>query len=245
MNNNYDCDAELTKIEHELRLRAERISKTQKSLEVEIDQHEAAIREILDDDAGDPEYDDMLARHYETLWQKKDELAGLMAESSDLVASALFQDDHHHYTPSDVMAWYTEAYAKDAEGTRVTPKLVSDILHMRVVPNAPFRNEVTSVGRSEQLLIAENMEVYFHDAEYMASLFDEDGLQGDTFIQVNQNHDGTHAANVNQRFLRLLGLSPYPKCAKQNHPRVKLFVTYEIADAMRQALNLSPQQAGV
>lgn len=220
-------EEELLRVESELRERAEAISETQPGIEAEIAGIEDALREV-DEPGSRKVLLDMLA-------DAKAKLAQVIQESGKVVAAALYHDTHHKYTPADVTHWYAEAYEHGAGADRVTPTLVSHLVHLKAVPNAPFRAEVQGVSDEEELLMAENLQAWF-------TTF---GLPG-TFIR--EPVPGSTRATTPQPagiYYRLLGMKPYPAGGKMTRTHFKLFVSYEQADAMRRALNMTPQQAGI
>lgn len=120
------------------------------------------------------------------------------------------------YSTADVLGWAAYAVSLGAGPPRLSPKLIEDLLYLRRLPNAPFR------------------EAYLH----LKQITIKDGRQW------APQHLAESVGLTKQELERLLGISPRID-SRQSHPTLQLFITYDQAILFSRLLNVNFHTAGI
>lgn len=148
----------------------------------------------------------------------------------DMTASAIGGD----HGAADVAAWCRRAVDMGANHPRIDRALLLDLLHVRKVPNEPFRTKADEVISNAEIGTITKL-VHRH----LKAIPGDHGAAS----LITTNNGVTHPQI---RILkRWLGMETCPASKPSRLPSLRLFVTYEQGLALARALDLDPYQAGL
>lgn len=135
------------------------------------------------------------------------------------------------YQAADIALWCDRAEEMGACHPRLDRALLMDLVHVRKVPNAPFRDRlaVCNVTLAHAVLL-----VYRH-------LSDIEKVEGESFSAASLMDDKSPQPRILERWL---GMALCPAKAPRQ-PSLRLFVGYEQAVALARALDMDPLTAGI
>jgi hypothetical protein len=156
----------------------------------------------------------------------------------ELTANAIGGD----YIAADVALWCDRAQEMGAGHPRLDLELLLDLIHVRKVPNAPFRAALARLLRLPLGFVGQEntREARILLKTYNALRAAEDA-RGENYGAASLVASQGPQTRVLRRWL---GIETYPNPAPRL-PGLRLFVSYEQAEALAFALNLSPHQAGI
>lgn len=156
----------------------------------------------------------------------------------ELTANAISID----YNAADVALWCERALEMGAGHPRLDQALLIELVEVRKVPNYPFRaaldrllNLPTDLVGSENTL---RSRVVLDTHRALLKIEEDRGESHGAASLVEKGVPQTRILN------RWLGIETFPNPAPRA-PGLRLFVSYEQAEALARALNLTPHAAGI
>jgi hypothetical protein len=147
-----------------------------------------------------------------------------------------------HYNAADVALWCDRAVEMGAARPRLDQALLLDLVHVRKVPNYPFRAALERRLKLPSGLLESESALRSRVAlDTHRALKQIEEKRGGSFGSASLVHKGNGQSRILNRWLGV-ETSPAPSGTM---PTLRLFVTYEQAEALARALDLTPQQAGI
>lgn len=156
---------------------------------------------------------------------------GVYRLTADALAVVLLDGDvFYPYSPADVKAWVERADELEATRPTIQPQQLRDLVWMRQVPNAPFRERYLAGDYSEAAVIEGTYEALRAQEE-------DDGQE------YGAKHFMVGDSPQTRWFQRLLGIQATP--SGSGKPGLKIFIPYEVGVAFMRALDMTPQESGL
>jgi hypothetical protein len=151
--------------------------------------------------------------------------------SYELTATALGDE----YNAADVALWCERALEMGAAHPRIDENLLLDLLHVRKVPNERFRNRLTYLLDHGHAMTALVIGVHRH-------LLAIEEARGESYGAASLMSGRRPQTRLVERWL---GITATPVKLRSKNPSLRLFITYEQAEAFASALGMDPHQAGI
>lgn len=215
---------DLARRENQMRIDARALTGTIKKLE----RRGGKLRRVLDS-IEDPITDSISTQMCAELDALGVEMRSARWALYQLTAFAIGGD----YRACDIHAWCDRAQQMGASHPNLDFDLLLDLVHVRKVPNAPFRERLQELtGRGKDELTYLN-----HTYRHLRDIEGADGCYGAASLMAS--------GKPQPRALhRLLGMATRPTTADRP-PSLRLFVSYEQGVALSRALDMEPLQAGI
>lgn len=179
-------------------------------------------------DAGDEVFEDQLTlldKIAELDEDKRGCLWGLYILTADAIGT--------EHTAADVASWCQHAIDLGARHPRIGLALLRHLLHVRKVPNAPFRERLKKyLDKGGEMAPVVTL-VHRH-------LKDVERETGEEFGSANLMHHSHPQPRVLERLLGMQTTS----YGGDKKPSLCLFISYELALALGRAFDLTPHQSG-
>lgn len=153
------------------------------------------------------------------------------------------------YNAADIALWCERAVKMGATHPRIDQTLLLDLVHVRKVPNEPFRARYADLidqapdspnarasGNGKRVAIAAPLLTKIH-----RTLSRMEQARGENYGSASLIHDGVPQTRMLERWL---GMQTIPS-TRGFPPSLRLFVSYEQAEALAIALGMEPHAAGI
>ena len=151
--------------------------------------------------------------------------------SYELTATALRDE----YSAADVALWCERALEMGAAHPRIDEALLLDLLHVRKVPNERFRSRLIYLIDHGHAMTSLVIGVYRH-------LVAIEEARGESYGAASLMSGRRPQTRLVERWL---GITATPSKPGMKNPSLRLFITYEQAEAFASALGMDPHQAGI
>ena len=227
-----DTEAEDFLAAQEMDAREEQLRASTRALMGRIKTLERRGREI----AAELEQGDATARLTGAVEDIEEDITGCRRQLYVLVSDAL----DNRYMPSDVEAWCHRAIEKGCVHPQLGSDLLSDLVRIRRVPNAPFRERALALLSDGATMSDITLAYHRHLLDVERETGQSHGSASVVTEDKGPRNQAIPQTRVMERILGIEGQNSY-----KDRMTLRLFITYEQATALARALDINPVDAGI